>query len=145
MSLCSGGCPQTWRAGSGHQMNECITSAMAPMNNGGWLPSAYYNVGAPAFNYNGNVIHGIAFGLGNMNCYNGTLRTELFVHSWSAWVAPTVPVPTTPAQAGSYASQACIKLQGSGAYSNMGGDIRSMYDWHIYLGLGSAAVLVVTT
>lgn len=67
----------SWRAGSGFEgrsaTNECAKGQ-------GWLPNGTY-----AFiqydNYWGQLIKGRAFYLGNKACRNGTLRTELFIHT----------------------------------------------------------------
>jgi hypothetical protein len=67
---------RSWRAGSGftrHSTNAC-------RRNDGWLPNGYY---APRLhaNYHGSLIKGRAIFLGAKRCANGTLRTDLFIHT----------------------------------------------------------------
>jgi hypothetical protein len=67
---------KSWRAGSGYFWNS--TNACA--KNRGWLPNGRYR---PALfsDYHGNVIKGRAIYLGQKRCANGTLRTQLFIHT----------------------------------------------------------------
>lgn len=66
-----------WRAGSGLPdrwgKNECV-------RNHGWAPNGTY---APIQydNYDGSVINGRVFFLDAKRCKNGTLRSQLFIHS----------------------------------------------------------------
>jgi hypothetical protein len=66
----------SWRAGSGftrHSTNAC-------RRNDGWLPNGYY---APRLhaNYQGSLIKGRAIFLGAKRCADGTMRTDLFIHT----------------------------------------------------------------
>jgi hypothetical protein len=65
-----------WRAGSGftpHSTNAC-------KKNDGWLPNGGYRPRLHA-NYWGSLIKGRAISLGAKQCANGTLRTDLFIHT----------------------------------------------------------------
>jgi hypothetical protein len=66
-----------WRAGSGFggpsTTNECVRGR-------GWLPDGAYSF-VQYDDYRGNLIKGRAFFLGSKRCRNGTLRTELFIHT----------------------------------------------------------------
>ncbi|MGD9958534.1 hypothetical protein [Nocardioides sp.] len=68
---------ESWRAGSGFEgrlaTNECAKGK-------GWLPNGKYSV-IQYDDYWGQLIKGRAFYLGNKRCRNGTLRTELFIHT----------------------------------------------------------------
>ena len=68
---------RTWRAGSGFEgraaTNECAKGR-------GWLPNGQYSF-IQYNDYSGQFIKGRAFYLGNKVCRNGTLRTELFIHT----------------------------------------------------------------
>ena len=66
----------SWRAGSGYFRNA--TNACA--RNRGWLPDGTY---APKLyrDYPGHLIRGQAIYLGRKACDNGTLRTDLFIHT----------------------------------------------------------------
>jgi hypothetical protein len=91
------------RSGSGNgSTNACATNA-------GWLPDGGYNNSDTDSNshfkfYNKTwgdpVVRGYVWELGNKKCSNGTLRTELFVHSegTSGWTNSN------------YASHGCIKI-----------------------------------
>lgn len=67
----------TWRAGSGfggpHTRDACY-------RNRGWLPNGVYSF-VQHDDYAGNLIKGRAFYLGNKRCHDGTLRTDLFIHT----------------------------------------------------------------
>ncbi len=67
---------KTWRAGSGYFR----TSTNACRKNRGWLPDGTYR---PTLfrDYPGNLIKGKAIYLGQKRCANGTLRTDLFIHT----------------------------------------------------------------
>lgn len=65
----------SWRAGSGVVADSCAKGR-------GWLPNGTYSVKLHQ-NYGGSVIRGRAFELGNHRCANGTMRTELFIHTES--------------------------------------------------------------
>ena len=67
----------SWRAGSGlagrPATNECAKER-------GWLPDGRYSF-IQYHNYWGSLIRGRALHLGNKACRDGTLRTELFIHT----------------------------------------------------------------
>ncbi len=67
---------RSWRAGSGFTR----TSTDACRRNDGWLPDGRYQPQLHA-NYWGRWIKGRAIYLGAKRCANGTLRTDLFVHT----------------------------------------------------------------
>jgi hypothetical protein len=64
---------QTWRAGSGVSTDACWIGH-------GWLPTGYYDLWGHWDNFSGKIA-GRVFYLQNKPCWNGTWRTELFVHS----------------------------------------------------------------
>ena len=64
----------SWRAGSGFTTNECQVGA-------GWLPAGTYNLVGHWNHYDGSKIKGRVWQLSDKRCWNGTLRTELFIHS----------------------------------------------------------------
>jgi hypothetical protein len=111
-----------WRAGSGfrkHSTNSC-------RRNDGWLPNGRYRPRLYA-NYDGSKIKGRAIYLGNHPCRNGTLRTDLFIHTEQGagsrqcrnrkgdqlcrWEYPAI---------NDYKSYGCIKLSP--------GDLKQLYD-----------------
>jgi len=118
----------SWRAGSGRNTNECQTSAMSPINNGGWLPNGTWTVQFASANYNGSVIKGPAIRFNDRTCANGyTWRTEIFIHS-------KIPWPTGPN--GEYMSQACVKVSSTGSTpATAGGDILSVYNVKMFLSI----------
>jgi hypothetical protein len=63
-----------WRGGSGTSTNACWI-------NRGWLPGGWYDLWGHWNNYDGSAIKGRVFRLQDKACWNGTLRTELFIHS----------------------------------------------------------------
>lgn len=67
---------RSWRAGSGFTKS----STNACRRNDGWLPDGRYRPRLHA-NYWGSLIKGRAVYLGNKQCANGTLRTDLFIHT----------------------------------------------------------------
>jgi hypothetical protein len=122
----------SWRAGSGFtrkSTNSC-------RKNNGWLPNGRYR---PRLyrNYGGNLIKGRAIYLGAKRCSNGTMRTDLFIHTEQGanstqcrdrkgdqpcrWEYPRI---------NDYKSRGCIKLSP--------GDMRELYvAWRKYFGAGS--------
>jgi hypothetical protein len=64
---------QSWRAGSGYLPDECTQNA-------GWLPNGYYNLVAHYDHYDFK-IKGRLWQLNDKACWNGTPRSELFIHS----------------------------------------------------------------
>lgn len=121
-----------WRAGSGYFRDS--TNACA--KNRGWLPDGGYR---PTLfrDYGGNLIKGRAIYLGQKRCANGTLRTDLFIHTEQGagsrqcadrrgdqlcrWEYPKID---------DYRSYGCIKLSP--------GDLHELYDaWRRYFPLGS--------
>jgi hypothetical protein len=65
-----------WRAGSGFTKD----STNACRKNDGWLPNGGYQPRLYA-NYWGSLIKGRAIGLGQKRCADGTVRTDLFIHT----------------------------------------------------------------
>jgi hypothetical protein len=67
----------SWRAGAGfggpHTTDECARDL-------GWLPDGHYSF-VQYDDYHGNLIRGRAFYLGAKRCANGTMRTDLFIHT----------------------------------------------------------------
>ena len=68
---------ESWRAGSGFE-GQAATNACAKGR--GWLPNGTYSF-IQYDDYWGQLIKGRAFYLGNKACRNGTVRTELFIHT----------------------------------------------------------------
>ena len=99
---------QSWRAGSGTTTNECQIGY-------GWLPGGYYNLVAHYDHYDGTKIKGRVWQLSDKACWNGTTRTELFIHSEetaSNGQACTAAYDDPFCWEGTYDyySQGCIKL-----------------------------------
>lgn len=67
---------RSWRAGSGFTR----TSTNSCKRNDGWLPDGTYRPRLFA-DYPGSLIKGRAIYLGNKPCANGTIRSELFIHT----------------------------------------------------------------
>ena len=121
-----------WRAGSGYFRDSTNSCA----KNRGWLPNGGYQ---PRLfrDYHGNLIKGRAIYLGQKRCGNGTMRTDLFIHTEQGagsrqcadrkgdqvcrWEYPKI---------NDYRSYGCIKLSP--------GDLHELYDaWRKYFPLGS--------
>lgn len=67
----------SWRAGSGSgSTNSCL-------RNKGWLPNGTYKIKQFYPHHNGGLhgVNGISWLLNDTTCWNGTPRTELFIHS----------------------------------------------------------------
>ena len=121
-----------WRAGAGYFRDS--TNACA--KNRGWLPDGGYR---PRLfrDYHGSLIKGRAVYLGQKACANGTVRTDLFIHTEQGagsrqcpnrkgdqvcrWEYPKI---------NDYRSYGCIKLAP--------GDLHELYDaWRRYFPLGA--------
>lgn len=121
-----------WRAGAGYFRDS--TDACA--KNRGWLPDGSYR---PRLfrDYHGSLIKGRAIHLGQKRCANGTMRTDLFIHTEQGagsrqcvdrrgdqvcrWEYPRI---------NDYRSYGCIKLSPR--------DLRELYDaWRRYFPLGA--------
>lgn len=63
-----------YRGGSGDSTNECYVDH-------GWLPGGWYSIWGHHNNYDAAKIKGRVWQFQNKQCYNGTWRTELFIHS----------------------------------------------------------------
>jgi len=113
---------QRWRAGSGrtrHSTNSCAL-------NRGWLPNGWYSPKLYS-DYPGSKIRGRAIYLGNKRCPDGTLRTDLFIHTEQG--AGNVQCADAPGdqvcrweypQINDYQSLGCVKLSP--------GDLHELYD-----------------
>jgi hypothetical protein len=104
----------TFRAGSGitgHE-NECES-------NYGWIPSGWGNITGYNHNYPGTTVTGPVLILANRPCYNGTVRTELFVHSSYPWLTSH------------YQSNGCVKVSNTGGPAGATGQIASVISLHI--------------
>ncbi|MCZ7527772.1 MAG: hypothetical protein M5U14_16175 [Acidimicrobiia bacterium] len=109
----------SWRSGSGtgtlaQATDECRV-------NHGWLPSLTYWFTGWSWNWGGGVIQGPVLQLPNVQCWNGTWRTELFVHSTYPW------------SESHYRSMGCIKVSNTGGPSPASGDILNvvfLYHWY---------------
>ena len=115
---------QRWRAGSGVSTDACWIGH-------GWLPVGYYDLHGHWDNYNGSIA-GRVFYLQNKPCWNGTWRTELFVHSeetaGQGQYCPTAgDDPYCWEGDYDYYSNGCIKVSRAGFPS----DLRLVHDgWH---------------
>lgn len=98
----------SWPAGSGTSSDTCYSYH-------GWLPDGTYSIKAWYPNHTGTV-EGPAIYLSDKACYNGTLRTELFIHSSYPWGT------------GRYTSNGCIKLSNTGGPSPASGNIQDAYN-----------------
>ena len=67
------GAPMQLRAGSGTVTDECLI-------NFGWLPRGAYDVSAHDTDLEGDIA-GYAWELSEHQCYDGTFRTDLLIHS----------------------------------------------------------------
>ncbi|MEV4432986.1 L,D-transpeptidase [Streptomyces sp. NPDC049585] len=63
-----------FRAGSGVVPDDCARGQ-------GWLPDGTYVLGAHHTAYDGSLVKGYAIELGSKRCHDGTVRSQLFVHS----------------------------------------------------------------
>ncbi|NUR08739.1 MAG: hypothetical protein HOQ45_17250 [Nocardioidaceae bacterium] len=125
---------RSWRAGSGYFRD----STNACKRNRGWLPDGRYR---PTLfrDYHGSIIKGRAIYLGAKRCANGTMRTDLFLHTEQGagsrqcpnrrgdqacrWEYPRI---------NDYRSFGCVKLSP--------GDLKELYDaWRRSFPLGSPA------
>lgn len=70
----------SWRAGSGVNTDPCDKSTTSSPD-GGWLPNGWYDVTAMQHDWNGSAIWGRVWRLNDKACSDGTLRTELFIHT----------------------------------------------------------------
>jgi hypothetical protein len=121
-----------WRAGSGFTRS----STNACRKNDGWLPNGGYQPRLHA-NYWGSLIKGRAISLGAKRCADGTLRTDLFIHTEQGdhntqcadrqgdqvcrWEYPRI---------NDYRSLGCIKMSP--------GDLKQLYDaWTRHFDLGA--------
>jgi hypothetical protein len=69
-----------WRAGSGENTNAC--DAVTPNDpDGGWLPNGWYDLQGHWNDYAGASIRGRVWWMQDKRCSDGTLRTELFIHT----------------------------------------------------------------
>lgn len=121
----------SWRAGSGRPgYDECHTSAMSPIDHGGWLPNGTWQVwlGGSSYNPQGQVIKGPAIRFYDHACFNGTMRTEIFIHSAFPWASSQ------------YLSQGCIKVRSTGTSGSPGGDIVSVWNVRAFLSITTAYV-----
>ena len=115
----------TWRAGSGVSQDACWIGH-------GWLPAGYYDLHGHWDYYDGSAIKGRVFYLQNKPCWNGTWRTELFIHSeetgGQGQYCPTAGDDPFCWEADfDYYSSGCIKVSRAGAPS----DLRQVHDgWH---------------
>jgi hypothetical protein len=102
-----------WRAGTsmGKQYNECQPDY-------GPTPAGNYALSNSSWNPNwpGTSVRGPVIQLPDHKCYDGTPRTQLFIHSTYPW---------DPSH---YHSQGCVKLSNTGGPSPATGDIKDMYD-----------------
>jgi hypothetical protein len=120
----------SFRAGSGYTTDTCQVNA-------GWLPNGYYSIVSHYDHYDAT-IKGRVWYLGEKQCYNGTWRKELFIHSEET--ADNGQLCGSPYYDehycwdgdGDYKSNGCIKLAHAQPYpSDIG---RADTDWHSWGG-----------
>ncbi len=115
---------QAFRAGSGTSTDACAVG-------NGWLPTGYYDLHGHWDNYDGT-IKGRVFYLQDKQCWNGTWRTQLFIHSEETasqgQYCPTAGDDPYCWDADyDYYSDGCIKVSRAGNPS----DLRLVHDgWH---------------
>ena len=123
----------TWRAGSG-------SSTTCGEIGRGWLPLGWYDIWGHWNSYDA-LIKGRVFWLQNKRCADGTLRTELFIHSeetaGNGQYCPTAgDDPYCWEGAFDYYSNGCIKL----SHPNFGfGDHIGAAHWYWHNRYGSGA------
>ena len=127
-----------WRAGSGYFRD----ATDACVKNRGWLPNGTYQPRLFA-DYHGNLIKGRAIYLGQKACGNGTVRTDLFIHTEQG--AHNTQCADRPGdqvcrweypQVNDYRSYGCVKLSPH--------DLRQLYDaWRRYFPLGAPRAVKV--
>jgi hypothetical protein len=127
-----------WRAGAGYFRDS--TNACA--KNNGWLPDGTYRPRLVR-DYQGSLIKGRAIYLGQKTCANGTMRTDLFIHTEQG--AASRQCPNRPGDQAcrweypridDYRSYGCIKLSP--------GDLHELYDaWRRFFPLGSTPQVTV--
>jgi hypothetical protein len=72
----------SYRAGSGQNTNACDKADPSRGDYvGGWLPNGWYSITGHYHNYPGSDIQGRVWHFQDHACSNGTMRTELFIHS----------------------------------------------------------------
>jgi len=114
----------SWRAGSGTSRDACWIGH-------GWLPTGWYDLWGHWNNYDGT-IKGRVFYLSNKPCWNGTWRSELFIHSEETAAqgqyCPTAyDDPYCWEGDYDYHSNGCVKVSRAGNPS----DLRLVHDgWH---------------
>ena len=129
---------KSWRAGSGYFRD----STNACRKNRGWLPNGSYR---PQLfrDYHGSLIKGRAIYLGQKRCANGTMRTDLFIHTEQG--AGSTQCPDRKGDQlcrweypkfNEYRSHGCVKLSP--------GDMRELYDaWTRFFRVGYSDRVVV--
>ncbi len=124
----------TQRAGSGNgNLDECVSSA-GPLPDGTYSGTSTWHQDA----FSGSAIYGRVYRLQNKACYNGTVRTALFIHTEET---PSRTQGSTEPQRwdgnNDYYSLGCIKVSRPGAPGN-GADSIGVLDtwWHQKAGGG---------
>jgi hypothetical protein len=116
----------SWRSGSGSSTDSCWVGH-------GWLPNGWYDLWGHWDHYDGSAIKGRVFYLQNKQCWNGTWRGELFVHSEetasNGQYCPTAyDDPFCWEGDSDYYSAGCVKVAHAGAWPT---DIALVHnDWH---------------
>lgn len=111
----------SWRAGSGLNTNACDKENGDGI--GGWLPNGWSDVSQMSHGWTGTLIKGRVWRLEDKACSDGTLRTELFIHTEETSTQTQVCTPPAndspwcwdnyPGGAGTndYFSVGCIKVR----------------------------------
>lgn len=131
-----------YRVGSGLTEDACQT-------NQGWLPNGWYDMTSTGMehNYAGDLIRGRVWALQNKTCSDGTLRTQLFIHTEETtnngqictsdnddpWCWDNTRAdPGAQVGSNDYKSVGCIKVRRSSAdEGNWNNDLGPFHsDWH---------------
>ncbi len=112
---------ESWRAGSGISTDVCATDE-------GWLPNGWYDAWG-MLNKKDGVIKGRAIHIQDKVCHDGTIRTELFIHTEETMendqYCPTSgDDPYCWETVDDYLSEGCIKVAyPGGAFNDAIGDV----------------------
>jgi len=116
----------SWRAGSGTSTDACWIAH-------GWLPTGWYDLTGHWDYYDGSAIKGRVWHLQDKPCWNGTWRSELFIHSEETsdegqYCPSAYDDPFCWEGDFDYCSEGCVKVAHAGWAPT---DIRLVHDgWH---------------
>lgn len=129
----------TWRAGAGTTQDPC-------QRNYGWLPTGWYDMWGHWNDYAGTAIRGRVWYVQDKACSDGTVRTELFLHSEETssrtqectsssddpWCWDKTKACSSCAEGtNDYYSNGCIKIRRKSPEGSWAGDLDAVHDsWH---------------